>query len=275
MKTVFITGSSSGIGKAAAEYFAAQGWNVAATMRSLEKAVFTDTREIRKFRCDVTDEASVRSAVKEALAAFGSIDVCVNNAGFSLQGPFEITPSGDIRMQYETNVFGLMNVTRELLPHFRAGKKGMFINISSMAGRAGFPMYSLYNSTKFAVEGFSESLQHELRQFNIKVKIIEPGVVLTDFYGRSMVHQESGRYAAYDPYASAVIANLEQIGSRGIKPEAVARIIYKAAVSKNWKLRYTAGPDARISTLLRAVLPFGLFTRLLRSAVEKGVRTTL
>ena len=268
MKTVFITGSSSGIGKAAAVYFAAKGWNVAATMRSPDKSSFSNQERIRKFRCDVTDPASVRDAVKEAVAAFGSIDVCVNNAGFSLLGPFETTPQKDITKQYDTNVFGLMNVIRELLPNFRAGKGGIFVNIASIGGRTGFPLYSLYNSTKFAVEGFSESLQHELRQFNIRVKIIEPGVILTDFYGRSMIHQEKSQYADYDSYASKTIAKLETIGTNGIKPEAVAKVIYRAAVSNNWKLRYTVGPDAKLLTALRAVLPFPLFRILLRNAAE-------
>src|SRR5215216_677679 len=182
-KTILITGASTGIGKATALLFQQRGWKVAATMRSPEKA--DDLKGLNNLACirlDVTDISSIRQAITDVISQFGSIDAVVNNAGYGMVGPFEASTVEQVERQFATNVFGLMNVTRELLPHFRARGAGTFINISSMGGRITFPLYSVYHATKWAVEGFSESLQFELRQLNIKVKIVEPGPIKTDFY---------------------------------------------------------------------------------------------
>src|SRR5262249_25648147 len=137
-------------------------------------------------RLDVTDTETITQAVKDAVARFGSIDVLVNNAGYGLVGPFEASTKENIERQFNTNLFGLMETTRAILPHFREKRNGVLINVASMGGRITFPLYSLYHATKWAVEGYSESLQHELLPFNIRVKIIEPGPIKTDFYDRSM-----------------------------------------------------------------------------------------
>lgn len=185
-KVVLITGASSGIGLHTARLFQAKNWKVAATMRSPDKA--DDLKkivDIECFRLDVTDIESIKSAISATLYKFGRIDVVVNNAGYGLIGPFEAATPEQVERQFQTNVFGLMNVCREILPYFREQKRGHIVNIASVAGRITFPAYSLYHATKWAVEGFSESLQYELEQFNIRVKIIEPGPIKTDFYGRS------------------------------------------------------------------------------------------
>ena len=187
MKTVLITGSSSGIGRAIAHYFQSKGWQVAATMRKPENEQDLDKLENTKlYALNVCDKHSIQEAINSAIDDFGGIDVIVNNAGYGLVGPFEASTEEQIQRQFDTNVFGLMNVTRAIIPHFRECKSGTIINITSVGGRLSFPLYSLYNSTKWAVEGFSESLQYELRQFGIKVKLIEPGAIKTDFYDLSM-----------------------------------------------------------------------------------------
>ncbi len=181
-KTVLITGSSSGIGKATVLRFQQAGWNVAATMRSPEKEAELGKLEgIALVRLDVTSEDSIAAAIGETIQRFGAIDVVVNNAGYGLVGPFEASTPEQVRRQFETNVFGLMNVVRAVLPHIRERRAGVIVNVASMGGRITFPLYSPYHGTKWAVEGFSEGLQFELEQFGIRVKIIEPGAIKTDF----------------------------------------------------------------------------------------------
>jgi short-subunit dehydrogenase len=265
MKTVLITGASSGIGKATARYFQSKGWQVAATMRSLQKEKeLTGLRDVKCFALDVTKPETIKKAVAQAVQSFGRIDVVLNNAGYSLLGPFETTPVEDIRRQYETNVFGLMNVVREILPHLRNNKSGTIINISSIGGRVGFPLYSLYNGSKFAVEGFSESLQHELRPLGIRIKIIEPGIIKTDFYGRSMAHTHKTGIADYDAYVERTRKKLLAMGENGISPEKAAKRIYKAAKSRSWRMRYSIGADAKAVLFIRRMLPFRFLHWMLR-----------
>ena len=209
-RVVLITGASSGIGKETAKLFQTKDWKVAATMRDPESA--DDLRNIVDLECirlDVTDTGSVRSAIAETLEKFGRIDVVVNNAGYAAVGPFEAATPEQIERQFQTNVFGLMNVCREILPYFREQKRGYIVNIASIGGRTAFPLYSLYNSTKWAVEGFSESLQYELEQFNIRVKLIEPGPIKTDFYSRSEEVMKKDGLTAYDHFAASVIPNMQ------------------------------------------------------------------
>src|SRR5688500_4725794 len=161
-KTVLITGSSTGIGRATAQYFQKQGWNVAASMQNPDKETYLN--ELPNVICpalDVTSEESVIATLNEIILTFGRIDLAINNAGYGLTGPFECTTEEQIKRQFETNVFGLMRVTRLILPHFRRNHSGMIINISSVEGRMIFPYYSLYHGTKWAVEGFTESLRFE------------------------------------------------------------------------------------------------------------------
>ncbi len=186
-KTVLITGTSSGIGLETALYFFERKWNVIATMRNPEKrrTPLHEKGLPDLVHLDVMDSVSIRAAIQYALDRYQKVDVLVNNAGYAVYGPFEATTRAQAAQQFNTNVFGLMEVTREFLPLFRKQKGGVLINVASMGGRIGFPLYTLYNSTKWAVEGFSEALQYELKPLNIKVKMIEPGVIKTDFYDRS------------------------------------------------------------------------------------------
>jgi NAD(P)-dependent dehydrogenase (short-subunit alcohol dehydrogenase family) len=179
-KTVLITGCSTGFGKLAAKTFQAKGWNVVATMRTPEKETELSTSDTMLVtRLDVTDQASIKSAIDEGLAKFGGLDVVVNNAGYGSNAMFEQSPDASIRAMYETNVFGVMNVMREALPHLRARGEGRVINVTSMAGLIGLPGNSVYSSSKFAVEGLTEGLSMEYRDLGVQLKTVAPGAFMT------------------------------------------------------------------------------------------------
>ena len=267
-KTILITGSSSGIGKATALHFAAQDWNVVATMRTPEKAGdWAKHSTITLTRLDVREIDSIHQAINDTINKFGQIDVVVNNAGYGLVGPFEASTHEQIQRQFDTNVFGLMIVCRAIIPHFRAQEDGIIINVASMGGRITFPLYSLYHGTKWAVEGFSESLQFELQPFNIRVKIIEPGAIKTDFYHRSMDVISKPGLTAYDAYVNRAMPNMNRFGETAPGPEKVAQVIYQAATDGSSKLRYQINSAPLLA--LRRLLPLSLFQRIVRMVVLK------
>jgi short-subunit dehydrogenase len=180
---------------------------------------------------DVLDIESVRKAVKFARDKYGNIDTIVNNAGYATLGPFEASENDQVRKQLNTNVIGLMDITKEIIPVFREQKFGTIINVASMGGRVSFPFYSVYNSTKWAVEGFSESLQYELRPFNIKTKIVEPGVIGTDFCSGSMEAFQGHNTRMYDSYLQSSKKKMETMKSS--KSIVAARVIFKAPNDKS------------------------------------------
>ncbi|HYD15869.1 MAG TPA: SDR family oxidoreductase [Hyphomicrobium sp.] len=262
-KTVLITGASSGIGRATAELFASKGWTVAATMRTPEKSdLAAKSDRIKLFQLDVTDQASVDRAVQDVIAQCGAIDVLVNNAGYGLMGPFEAQTEAQIRRQFECNVFGVMNVTRAVLPHMRERKQGRIVNVGSAAGRMTLPLYSMYAATKWALEGFSEGLWLELRQHNIKVKIIEPGMIKTDFFERSRDVATKPGLTAYDDFVGLVSPNLKAWEEAGAEPEVVARSIWRASTSIWPRLRYQ--PNATLAVWARGWVPGHLYVRVIR-----------
>ena len=267
-KTVLITGASTGIGKATARCFLQQGWNVAATMRTPSK----ETELQRSEKCilpalDVTEAMTIKNAVNETLQTFGQIDVLVNNAGYGLSGTFESMGMAQIRRQFETNVFGLMAVTKAVLPYFREQGYGHLVNVASMGGRVTFPLYSVYHGTKWSVDGFSESLQFELRPLNIKVRIVEPGAIKTDFYDRSADFQHDRELTEYNEMVDQAMAKMNAVGDKGASPELVAKTIYKAANDDGWKLRYPVGSDAKSLLTLRRFISDGLYQAMIRKAV--------
>ena len=247
MKSVLITGCSSGIGEAAARHFAAQGWNVAATMRNPSAAAhLKDIANIKLIALDVTDKASIDKAVAETLAAFGAVDALVNNAGYGLFGPFELASDDEIVRQFQTNLFGLFDVTRAVLPTMRAQRSGVIVNISSIGGLTTFPLNSLYHATKFAVVGFSESLNFELAPFGVKVKVVAPGGVATDFAGRSLAttfDDDRGPYAASIDKVIAAFGARRDNRNRSTS-EYLAEAIYGAATDGTRKTCYVVGQDA-------------------------------
>ena len=244
-KTILITGSSSGIGKATARYFHRQGWNVVATMRRPENETELGTLEqVLVTRLDVQDSASIAAAVSAGLERFGQIDVLLNNAGYGAYGPLEATPLEKIRRQFDTNVIGLLATTQAVLPYFRKQGAGLILNVSSIGGRITFPLGTVYHGSKFAVEGMSEALHYELAPLGIRVKIIEPGRVKTDFGGRSFDFSNDASLTEYQPLVQALARALGPGSGEGSSPEAVAEVVFTAATDGTDQLRYEATPDA-------------------------------
>jgi NAD(P)-dependent dehydrogenase (short-subunit alcohol dehydrogenase family) len=246
-RTVLITGTSSGFGKATARLFARNGWNVVATMRKPEEEQELGLLEgLLVARLDVQEPASIATAIEAGIARFGQIDLLINNAGFGLFGIFEGTAPERIVEQFGVNVFGAMNATRAILPHFRARKGGMIMNIGSGAGVFTLPMLSLYCASKFALEGFTESIAYELASQGIVVKMIEPGgVVSTNFGPRSGAEAAQNTvipdYAAFVDQTQQLFAGLR--GQRLATAENVAQVIYGAATDGTPTLRYVATED--------------------------------
>lgn len=246
-KTILITGASSGIGKETAKLFASRGWNVVATMRSPQDEVdLVGNDNILITRLDVTDTGSIEDAVAKGIEKFGKIDVLLNNAGYGAYGPLEAFPMDRIRRQFDTNVIGLLETTKAVLPHLRAQGAGTIVNISSIGGQMTFPLGALYHGTKFAVEGISESLHYELAAAGIKVKIIEPGMIATDFGGRSFDFVNDESLSEYQPVVQALFTTWggEEATSRASQPIVVAEVIYGAVTDGTDTLRYRAGADA-------------------------------
>jgi NAD(P)-dependent dehydrogenase (short-subunit alcohol dehydrogenase family) len=257
-QTVFITGASSGIGLTTARLFQERGWNVAATMRNPQQmGDWIKQDRTLGLRLDVTDGESIRAATEQAIAHFGGVDVLVNNAGYGMVGPFEASTPEQVDRQIATNVTGLMNVTRAFLPHFRERRSGVIANVSSVGGRITLPFYSVYHATKWAVEGFSEALVYELEPFGIRVKIIEPGPIKTDFYDRSQDVLTKPGLTAYDGFVARAMPALQKVGEEAPGPEVVARTIYRAATDGSRRLRYPANSASVL--WLRRLLPTGVF----------------
>lgn len=246
--TIFITGTSSGIGKATALYFHNKGWNVIATMRKPENE--SDLKEDERMKIltlDVQSKESISSAFEVGIAHFGKIDVLLNNAGYGAYGPLEAGSDEEIRRQYDVNFFGVIDCIKAVLPHFKKNSKGMIINITSIGGLMTLPLFGVYNSSKFALEGLSEGLWYDLRPFGISVKVIEPGGIKTDFAGRSMGMFDLTNFKEYNAYSEKIVARFRD--PRYIKnfgtPEMVAGVIYTAATDGKDTLRYLAGKDAK------------------------------
>jgi NADP-dependent 3-hydroxy acid dehydrogenase YdfG len=246
-QTIFITGASSGIGKATAHYFHDKGWNVVATLRDPAQAGdLAALPQVLVTRLDVTDGASITAAVDAADTRFGGIDVLLNNAGYGAYGPLEAFDMEGIRRQFDTNVIGLLEVTKAVLPGMRAQGKGVIVNISSIGGRMTFPLGSLYHGTKFAVEGLSEALHYELEPLGIKVKIVEPGMIATDFSGRSFDFRQTPELTAYQPVVDKLFAVLgsPEMAATASPPSVVSEAIWAAVTDATPRLRYAAGADA-------------------------------
>lgn len=248
-KTIIITGVSSGIGKTTAAYFKSKGWKVIGTTRGASTDPLT-------YSLDVTNAVATKTCIDKIISEQGKIDVVLNNAGYGLYGAFEQCDDADVRKQYEVNVFGTMNVCRAILPHMRAWKAGTVINISSIGGKFVVPYYGVYNSTKFAIEGFSEGLWHEVQPFGVKVKVIEPGAINTGFYAKSKQEGNLMEIApGYKQMSDKLWAQYTGAGQHGAAPEVVAKVIYKAATSHSKRLRYAAARDAHISIAAMKLLP--------------------
>ena len=246
--TILITGASSGIGKVTAKFFQEKGWNVVATMRSPEnEKELTALDNIVVTRLDVTDSASIQNAVAKGIETFGRIDVLLNNAGYGAYGPLEAFSMDSINRQFDTNVIGLLETTKAVLPHMRSHRSGSIVNVSSIGGKMTFPLGALYHGTKFAVEGISEALHFELEQVGIKVKIVEPGMIKTDFAGRSFDFANDESLEEYQDTVQKLMSVWQSpdLMTQASDPEVVAEVIWQAVTDGTDTLRYTAGDDAR------------------------------
>lgn len=245
-KTILITGASSGIGKATAKLFSAKGWNVIATMRSPEKETeLINDSNILVTRLEVNEPETIQNAIDKGIEKFGKIDALLNNAGYGTSGIFETMTDKTIRDQFDVNVFGVMNVTRAILPHFRKQQSGVIANITSGVGKIPFPLVSVYVASKYAIEGFVESLAYELDSQNIKVKIIEPGYTATNFQGRAFSDQGNSAVPEnYNTFLDETNALFSSLESEDIaSADDVAGTIFSAITDGTQQLRYIAGPD--------------------------------
>jgi NAD(P)-dependent dehydrogenase (short-subunit alcohol dehydrogenase family) len=239
MPTIFITGASSGLGKATAKLFAARGWNVIATMRHPEhETELPQLPGVHLLPLDVTDPAQIEATVQQAIALH-PVDVVFNNAGYGLIGALEALSDEQLTQLVSTNLLGVIRVTKAFLPHLRERKSGRIISTTSIGGLIAFPLYSLYHATKWAVEGWSESLSFELAQYNIQVKTVSPGGIATDFTGRSLAVAE---HPAYADLLQKLLAG--QANAQFSSAEAIAEVVYEAATDQKDQLRYQAGADA-------------------------------
>ncbi len=244
MKTIFITGASTGLGKATALLFAAKGWKVIATMRTPEKETeLAQQANITVLPLDVTNPEQIKATTEKAIA-MGDIDVVFNNAGYGLVGPLEGITDSQLTRQIDTNLLGVLRVTQAFIPHFRAKQSGLFITTTSIGGLVTFPLNSVYHATKWALEGWSESMAFELGAFGIGIKTVSPGGIATDFISRSL---DMGRHEAYDDMVGKVFAaftNPERAANYSTA-EQIADVVYEAATDGKTQLRYVAGIDAK------------------------------
>lgn len=266
-KTVVITGANSGIGKASVALFDKAGWNVAATMRApgtFDASMYSG--RVKSYRLDVTDGASVIKAFEDVRSDFGSIDAVINNAGYGLVGVFEAITDESLQRQFDTNVIGLMRVTREAIKYMRPQRSGTIVQISSVGGKITFPLYAPYHGTKWAVEGFSESLHYELEQFNIRVKIVEPGIIKTDFAGRSLEFVISDTVREYDSYVNTFSKAAEGALKDAVDPHVVAQAIFAACTDGKSTLRYPVGKPAPAMIKLRKLVSDSMFFKIVKKA---------
>lgn len=245
MKTIVITGASSGIGKATTKYFASKGWQVIATMRNVEKEKELNLLEnVDLITLDVTDSKSIDLAYQSIQDKYHKIDVLLNNTGYCLFGPLELSSEKQIIDTYNTLLVGLTLVTRKFIPLLRENKQGTIISVSSVGGVLTLPLTPTYHAAKYAVEGLMEALSYELYPFNIDCKIIEPGGIQTDFWNRSYQMSEGIENSVYEKEAKAYLERMTQpVSPNRSKPEDVAKVIYEAATDGKHHWRYTVACD--------------------------------
>ena len=278
-----VTGSSSGIGYETSLLLSRNGFFTYATMRNFDKSknIINFKRNeklpLEVIRLDVTDDKSVKEAIGRIVREQGTIDVLVNNAGYALVGALEELSIQEFKEQFETNVFGVTRVTKEVLPTMRKQRHGVIVNISSVAGRMGFPLTSAYVSSKFAIEGLSESMAYEVEQFGIKIILVEPGVIKTNFDSNLKIGKgvsttaTDGRDLPYVDITEKRIAGFKPRFENGSPPKEVAKVILRAITSKNLppEPRYLVGNDAFKLMEIRKSKPDNEFRRLVMEGVLK------
>jgi NAD(P)-dependent dehydrogenase (short-subunit alcohol dehydrogenase family) len=241
-KTIFITGASAGLGRATAKLFQAKGWSVIATMRNPEKETeLTQLDNITLLPLDVTNIDQIAATVAKAIAN-QNVDVVFNNAGYGLMGAMETFTDEQITRQINTNLLGVLRVTQAFIPYFREKKSGLFISTTSMGGLLAFPLHSIYHATKFAIEGWSESMSFELGLHNIGIKTVAPGGFSTDFLGRSL---DKSLNPEYKDLEDKLFSQMDAMMEAATSVEKIAEVVYEAATDGKDQVRYVAGEDAK------------------------------
>lgn len=247
-KTIFITGASSGLGKATAKLFQQKGWNIIATMRNPEKETdLTKLENITILSLDVTNADQIEDVVEKAIS-IANIDVVFNNAGYGLIGALEALSDEQIEKQISTNLMGVIRVTKAFVPYFKSKKSGLFISTTSMGGLLAFPLHSIYHAAKFAIEGWSESMSFELALHNIGIKTIAPGAISTHFTGRSL---ERATHIDYKPLEDKLFSNIDIMMDKASRASQIAEVVYEAATDGKDQVNYLAGSDAKATYALR------------------------
>jgi NAD(P)-dependent dehydrogenase (short-subunit alcohol dehydrogenase family) len=251
-KTIFITGTSSGLGRASTRLFSEKGWRVVATMRGQDAEKEAELKKlpgVTVLPLDVTEPAQIDAAAARAMS-MAPVDVVFNNAGYGLAGPLEGLTDAQIVRIVNTNLLGAIRITKAFVPHFRERKAGLFINTTSIGGLIAVPFNSIYHATKWGLEGWCESMAFELRRFGIGMKILEPGGMRTDFFTRSF---DTGKHGAYDAYVDKVMAAITDPKTLATysTPDQIAEVVHEAATDGKDQLRYVAGADAKASYAAR------------------------
>ncbi len=268
-KVAIVTGASSGIGEATARLLAEQGYVVYAAARRVERMQALERVGVRVRALDVTDDQSMTTLVDEVINECGRIDVLVNNAGYGSYGALEDVPIAEARRQFDVNVFGLARMTQLVLPSMRSRRDGYIVNVSSIGGKIWEPLGSWYHATKFAVEGLSDSLRAEVAGFGIKVVVIEPGAIHTEWGTIAADNVEANSAGtAYQELARHVSGSLRMADRMPISsgPEVVARTIVKAVERAHPRTRYATGGGARSILLAKKLLPDRAFDQTIRAA---------
>ena len=274
MKTILITGATAGIGRHAALALVAEGHHVIATGRrgdaleALRKAA-DGPGKLDVLRLDVTDEAETRAVAEEALALTEGrgIDVLVNNAGYGQMGPASEVTDAELRKQYDTNVFGLMNVTRAFLPQLRAKGEARIVNVGSIGGRVTFPLMGVYNSTKYAVESLSDALRNELAPFGIRVSLVEPGPIRTEFNERAFDSLDLEKMAGspYAPITDQAVRFKADFDKFGVSPAVTTKAIAHAALAKRPRIRYVVPFSSSVMLTVIAMVPTSILDFAMRT----------
>lgn len=256
-KTIFITGSSTGLGRATALLFASKGWNVIATMRNPQKETeLSAVKGITVLPLDVTDPAQIKDTSEKVLA-LGPVDVLFNNAGYGLAGAFEGAGDEQLVDQLNTNLLGVMRVTQAFLPAMRERKSGLILTTTSIGGLVTFPFNSVYHATKWGLEGWSESLAFELEPFGIRVKTIAPGGISTDFASRSLVFTPHPAYMEAIGKTMAAFSNPSR--GKGSTAEQIADCVYEAVMDESDQVTHVAGEDAKANYAARLSIGIAAF----------------
>lgn len=272
---VLITGASSGIGRATALYLAERGYTVIATSRELSRLdglhADADSRGVSVIgvELDINSDDAVARIMPELIERHGTIDALVNNAGFGMWGPVQVLSDAELKSQFETNFFAAVRMTQAVLPAMMEQRSGTIVNVSSVLGRIGTPFNGAYVSSKFALEGISESLKTEVQPFGVRVAMVEPGLFRTNFPDNSVRGNAAEGDSAYTPYIRQYSDNREMFHRFGGNPVRVAKVVHKVIASPSPNFRNPVGIDARMGTLAARVLPEQMYWRILSKATMR------